>query len=227
MKNYLINLSKCILFKSLREEEILEILDSIDVNTCNYKKDEIIAVEGSNCNSLGIILNGGVEIHKPFPSGKVVTINHFKSGEIFGEAIVFSGTHLYPATVISSLNKTKIMYIYKKDIIKIMTLNPEIINNFLGVLSNRIIMLNHRITNLSYDTLRKRISNLLLLEHKQQKTNKLVFTYDRKKMAELLNTARPSLSRELSKMQAEGLIKFHRNRIQILNIEELEKILIE
>src|SRR5699024_8232258 len=122
-------------------------------NIKNYKKNEVIAVQGSNCNSLGIILNGKIEIHKPFSSGKVVTINHFKSGEIFGEALVFSGIHLYPATVISSSDNTKIMYIYKEDIIKIMTLNPKIIDNFLGVLSNRIIMLNNRITNLSYDTL--------------------------------------------------------------------------
>ncbi len=119
------------------------------------KKNEVIAVEDDECNSLGIILDGNIEIHKPFPSGKVVTINHFKAGNIFGEALVFSGKHLYPATIISSDN-SKIMYIDREDIVNMMTLDSRIIHNFMGVLSNRILMLNNRITNLSYDTLRKK-----------------------------------------------------------------------
>lgn len=85
----------------------------------------------------------------------MVTINHFKAGNIFGEALVFSGRHVYPATIISS-NQSEIMYIKREEIVKMMTFNPQVIENFMGVLSNRILMLNNRITNLSYDTLRKK-----------------------------------------------------------------------
>lgn len=226
MDNYLNSLLNCILFKSIEESNIKTILNSIDFNIKDYKKGEIIALEGSNCSSLGIILNGQVEIHKPFSSGRVVTINHFNEGEIFGEAIVFSGIHTYPATVLSS-DSTQIMYIYREDIIKIMTLEPQIINNFIGVLSNRILMLNDRITNLSYGSLRKKISNLLLLEYNKQKTTKLILSYDRKQMAELLNIQRPSLSRELSNMQEDGLIEFNKNEINILDPIKLENSLIE
>ena len=108
MEKYLKHLVQCVLFKSLSESEIQNILKSVPYIIKNYEKNEVIAVEDDECNSLGIILDGNIEIHKPFPSGKVVTINHFKAGNIFGEALVFSGKHLYPATIISSDN-SKIM----------------------------------------------------------------------------------------------------------------------
>ncbi len=225
MEKYLKHLVQCVLFKSLSESEIQNILKSVPYIIKNYEKNEVIAVEDDECNSLGIILDGNIEIHKPFPSGKVVTINHFKAGNIFGEALVFSGKHLYPATIISSDN-SKIMYIDREDIVTMMTLDSRIIHNFMGVLSNRILMLNNRITNLSYDTLRKKITNILLLEYNRQKSPYLTLPYSRKKMAELLNIPRPSLSRELVNMKEEGIIDFYKNKIKILDLKKLEDSLL-
>lgn len=225
MKKYLKSLSKCILFKDIEEVKIEEILNSMTYNISTYEKDSIIAIEGDDCNSLGIILEGNIEIHKSFPSGKVVTINHFSAGNIFGEALVFSGTHVYPATILSS-STSKIMYLKRDTITKLMTIDERIINNFMGVLSNRILMLNDRISNLSLDTLRKKISNIILKQYKKQKSLKIILPYSRKKMAQLLNIPRPSLSRELINMQDEELINFNKNNITILNLKKIEESLL-
>lgn len=103
-----------------------------------------------------------------------------------------------------------------------MNLDSRIINNFVGVLSNRILMLNERITTLSYDTIRKKIIDILLFEYKKQHSFNIILPYSRKKMAEILNIPRPSLSRELSNMKEEKLIDFYRNRFKILDLESLE-----
>lgn len=222
---YIKPLSKCVLFRNMEEAEIEEIINSLVYTIKSYDKDEVIAIENDDCDSLGVILSGNVEIHKPFPSGKVVTINHFSAGNVFGEALVFSERHRYPATIISS-NKSKIMYIKREDIVKMMTHNPKIIKNFMGVLSNRILMLNDRITNLSYDSLRKKISSILLNEYKRQRSPNIILPYSRKKMAEILNIPRPSLSRELVNMREEGIIDFYKNKIKILDIRKLEDSLL-
>lgn len=225
MKSSFYNLNKSVIFKNLSINEINDILISTPYLIKSFAKDDIIAIEEDPCSSLGIILKGSIEIHKSFPSGKLVTINHFVEGNIFGEALVFSKEHKYPATIISS-EDSEIMYISKDDIIKMMSLNPHILNNFVGVLSNRILMLNERITNLSYDSLRKKIANILLLEYAKQKSLNILLPYSRKKMAQLLNITRPSLSRELVNMKEDGLIDFHKNKIKILSLKELEKILL-
>lgn len=225
MKNYLKSLSDCVLFKGIDEARIEEILSLISYTVKDYEKNSIIAIEGDDCHSLGIILEGNIEVHKPFPCGKIVTINHFSAGNVFGEALVFSGKHLYPATILST-EETKVMYLRREIIVKLMTLDERIISNFMGVLSNRILMLNNRLTNLSLDTLRKKISNILLLEYKTQKSLDIRLPYSRKKMAELLNIPRPSLSRELINMKEEGIIDFSKNKVKILDLKRIEDSLL-
>src|SRR5690554_4541515 len=99
MKSYINNLLKCVLFKNMEGKEVEDILVLINSNIKHYTSNDIIAIEGDSCDNVGIILNGDIEIHKSFASGKVVTINHFEAGNIFGEALVFSGEHKYPATI--------------------------------------------------------------------------------------------------------------------------------
>lgn len=226
MSKYLGSLSKSVLFRSIDLEIIQNLLNSIIYTIVDYNTNDIIAIEGDDCARLAIILSGSVEIHKPFPSGKVVTISHFKSGNVFGEAILFSGKHIYPANVISS-SKSKVMYIDKSQIIKLITLNDIVLNNFLSVLSNRILMLNNRLTNLSLDTVRKKIANTILMEYAEQKQNLISLPFCRRKMAEMLNIPRPSLSRELAKMKVDGIINYRKNLIEILDMDLLEASLLE
>lgn len=215
------SLLKCVLFKNMNKEEIEKVLENIPNNLKSFPSGEIIAIEGDSCDSVGIILDGNIEIHKSFASGKLVTINHFEAGNIFGEALVFSGEHRYPATIISS-DSSRVMFVGRNDIIKLMTLDTRILNNFMGVLSNRILMLNQRLTNLTLDTLRKKIANLILEEYKKQKSNYITLPFSRKKMAEMLNIPRPSLSRELVKMKEDGIIDFYKNKVKILDIDALK-----
>jgi CRP-like cAMP-binding protein len=226
MEKYIDSLSKSILFKSLEIEETKVLLNAVPYTIVNYEKNNVIAIEEDDCHCLGIILNGNVEIHKPFPSGKIVTINNFQAGNVFGEALVFSGTHKYPATIISTTD-SKIMYINKDDIIKLMMTNDKVLSNFVSVLSNRILMLNYRITNLSHDTVRKKIVNMILDEYSKQQSKNLILPFCRKKMAELLNIPRPSLSRELMNMKNDGIIDYNKNRLEIIDIDLLEECLLK
>lgn len=225
MKSIIQALKKSVLFKNIDEETISKLLESITWTVEKYKTNDVIAIEGDSCDRLGIILNGNIEIHKPFESGQVVTINHFSQGNIFGEALVFSGTHEYPATIISS-DKSEVLFISRQDVVDLMSLNKIILNNFVGVLSNRILMLNEKMTNLSYNSVRKKVANMILTAHRKQKSLNIELPYGRKKMAELLNIPRPSLSRELINMKNENLIDFHKNEITILNLDDLEDTLI-
>ena len=226
MDKYLDILNKSVLFNCLNKDDIKFLLNSISYNIVEYNKDDIIAIEEDDCTSLGIILSGSIEIHKPFPSGKVVTLSNFEAGNVFGEAILFSGTHKYPATVMST-SQSIIMYIEKAEIVKLMGLNDKVLNNFVSVLSNRILMLNDRLTNLSLDTVRKKIANILLMECKKQMNQSIILPFSRKKMAEMLNIPRPSLSRELAKMKEDGIIDFSRSNLEIINIDLLEDLLLE
>ena len=88
MEAYISSLLKCVLFKNMKEDEIKKTIQHIPYSINGFSSGDIIAIEGDSCDRLGIILEGNIEIHKSFASGKNVTINHFESGNIFGEALV-------------------------------------------------------------------------------------------------------------------------------------------
>lgn len=217
-------LKKCVLFINITEIELLKILGEITPQTSTYSKNETIAFEGDECTSIGIVLEGSIEIQKLFLSGKAMTVNSLNAGDIFGEVIVFSKMKSYPSTIIAS-STSKILFINKSDIIKICSLNDILLNNFMELLSNKILLLNKKIKNLSFDTIREKICSYILEEYQKQKRKDILLPFSRKEMADILGVQRPSLSREFAKMKDDGLIDFTKNKIVILDINSLEDYL--
>ena len=210
--------------KNFPENEIKSFLEKVNYTFLSYSKGEIIAIEESNCSKIGIITGGTVEVQKIFSSGKVITIGSLKVSDIFGEVIIFSNRNPSPATITASSN-ADVMFISKEDILKLCNLFPVFLNNFMSLLSNKILMLNKKLKNISYETLRQKIASYILDEYSHQKKLDIILNYTRKEMAEQLGIPRPSLSRELVNMKKDNLIDFSKNHIIIKNVNNLEKLL--
>ena len=226
INNHINVLSNCILFKRFSEHELINLLNSIKCKIHSYQKEEIIAMEEQECSSIGIVLEGHVEVQKIFVSGKMITITRLKPKDIFGEVIIFSDYNKYPATIVSN-NSSKVMFISKDEIANLCKINTHFLENFIGLLSGKILMLNKKLKTLSLQTIRQKISNYLLEEYYQQKKNLLTLPYSRKELAEQLGIPRPSLSRELVNMKKDHLIDFYKNTIKITDIAGLESCLYE
>ena len=225
------HLTHCILFKGLTPEELQNLIASINYSisdnckNCVECQTCIIALEGDLCDSLGIVLQGELEVQKHYASGKVVTLAKLNKGKTFGEAIAFSETNIYPATIVSYKGSI-ILYISKKDIIAMCSSYPQVLNNFMQLLSSKILLLNKKIKELSFETLRQKISNYLLSQYEIQKTKALILPISRKNLAEHLGVQRPSLSRELVNMKDDGLIDFNKNLVQLKDLKGIESTLI-
>ncbi|MCB2293171.1 Crp/Fnr family transcriptional regulator [Clostridium algoriphilum] len=224
-------LKQCILFKGLTLHELQNLITNInysiidDCKNCADCHTCIVALEGDICNSLGIVIKGELEVQKHYASGKIVTLAKLNTGKIFGEAIAFSETNIYPATIVSHKGSI-ILYISKKDIIAMCSSYPKVLNNFMQLLSSKILLLNRKIKELSFETLRQKISNYLLSQYEIQKTLDLILPMSRKDLAEHLGVQRPSLSREFVNMKNDGLIAFNKSSVQIKDLDGIEKILI-
>lgn len=221
MKNISETLMKCILFKNLRQENIEALLRFLKYRVETYKKNSLIAQEGDYCNSIGIVIDGTVELQTIYPSGKVSTLTQLTSGSTFGEAILFASYNEYPQTV-TSVTKATVMFFDKEEVVHMLTHHPIVLENFLTLMSNKLIMLNRKVKVLSLDTIRQKICSFLLKEYKLQKNLIIKVTLSRKHMAEHMAVQRPSLSRELIKMEEEGLISYDKDTITIHDIEALE-----
>jgi CRP-like cAMP-binding protein len=227
MHNLIQSLKKCILFKELDSQEIQDILQKVrysihdNCKNCISCRTCILALEGDDCSSIGIVLQGNVEIQKHYPNGKIVSLSTLSEGHIFGEAIVFSSHHKYPATIVTMKN-SKIIHISREDIIYMCSENSQILKNFMELLSSKILNLNKKITELSLETLRQKIIFYLLQQYKEQKNLKIRLSMSKKQLAEYLGVQRPSLSRELINMKNEGLISVDKDIIEIFDLETLQ-----
>ena len=89
------SLRKSIIFKDVSEVNFNEIVNEIPFRILDYKKNEILFFEGDDCNSIGIVLDGEVEVNKGLTIGKKVNITKIKAGDMFAEAVVFSQYHKF------------------------------------------------------------------------------------------------------------------------------------
>lgn len=226
MKNLSESLTECMLFRNLRIENIEALLRFFKYKVETYKKNSLIAQEDDFCDSIGVVISGTVELQTIYPSGKVSTLTQLHPGNTFGEAILFASYSEYPQSV-TSVTKSEILFIKKEEVVHMLTHHPIVLENFLTLISNKMIMLNRKVKILSFDTIRQKICDFLIKEYKIQRTLKIQVKLSRKHMAEHMAVQRPSLSRELIKMEQEGLIEYDKDTITIIDLDLLEMELLQ
>ena len=212
MENIIKIIKKNQLFSGVSEENIKNISKDIKYYIKTYNKGEIIAHEDDECRSLSLVLSGVVEIQRLYLNGKYIVL----------EALVFSKARTYPATVIY-LNESKVLFIDKSDILKILTKEEKVLENFISLLSNKVFILNSKIKSISFKSVRQKVIGYILNEVKEQKSNSIMLKNTKEEIAALLAIPRPSLSRELINLRNLGYIKFDRKKITVLDIESLEE----
>ena len=210
------------LFVGVSDENIKNVLKEIKYYIKTYKKGEIIANEDDECRSLSLVLSGKVEIQRLYSNGKYIVLNRLFEGDVFGEALVFSKSKTYPATVIA-LSECTVLFINKMDVLKICSNEEKILENFISLLSDKVFILNSKIKSISFKSIRQKVINYILNEVKEQKSNSIILKNTKEEIASLLGIPRPSLSRELINLRDMNYIEFNRKKITILDIESLEE----
>jgi len=218
------NLKNCKLFQNISEQEIKDILSSISYRTKSFSKNQVLAFEEDSITEIGIVLQGQIEMQKILPSSKTISITKMKHGDVFGEVIVFSNTKHYPVTIIS-ITHSKILFISKNDILNTCKLSTSFLENLIGLLSQKTLLLSNKLTLISYKTVREKIADYLLSEFQKENSLTIKLHMTKKKLSEHLGITRPSFSRELINMKEEGLIKYSKSTITIIDLQLIKDIL--
>ena len=196
-------LQKNELFKGLSAEKIENVINKIKYSIKRYSKNEIIANEDDVCTTLSLVLDGSVEIQRLYSNGKYIVLKRLSTGDVFGEALVFSKAKTYPATVMS-LSESSIFFIDKEDVLKLCSTEEKILENFISLLSDKVFILNSKIKSISFKSIRQRVINFILDEVREQKNKNIILKNTKEEIAASLGIPRPSLSRELIYLRDNG-----------------------
>ncbi len=213
-------LNKCCLFNHLSVEETEKIIDDISCSIKYYKKGEVIFSPLQTADRLGVILKGSIDVQKFFASGKVITVGRRLPYDLIADASMFASISCYPATV-SARENSYVWLINKAQLLKIFAKDNRIMVKFLESVSNRTLALNTMVEILSLNSVPAKIAYFLTMEQKKANSNTITLKFPKKSLAEQINVARPTLSRELKKMQLDGIISYDKRTIKIHNLEKL------
>ena len=219
-------LTTCPLFAGIGPEEIQAILACLNPAVREYKKNEYLAVAGEKFTGVGVVLTGRAMVTKENAAGNRVIIASLQTGDLFGEMVAFTGEKVWPATVLAQ-QRTEAFFLPPERIVgncpRQCPGHRLLITNMLKILSEKALMLNRKVEYLTMRSLRGKIAAFLLEQARRAKTSTFMLPFNRNEWAEFLNVARPSLSRELGKMKADGLIDFHGASVKIIDGEALRQ----
>jgi len=208
------------LFSHLSVEEIEKLLKDITSSFKCYRRNEVIFSPHQPADTLGILLKGSIDAQKIFASGKVITIGRRFPYDLIADVPIFANTGYYPSTI-SACENSQIWLVNKANLLKLFTKDTRVMLKFLESVSNRALALSSVVEILSLNSVPAKIAYFLTMEQKIQKSCTITLKFPKKSLAEQINVSRPSLSRELKKMQLSGIISCHKRTIKVHSLEKL------
>jgi len=212
------------LFRGLTAHQVQRLLSDIPFFTQSYEKDETVFYPLETADRIGVILRGKVQSYKLFPNGNQVNVTIRTVGDIIGPAAALSVQGRYPFGV-AALEHTEVLMFRRDSFLCLLRKDPRLAENALSEISSITFMLQQRLELLSYHGIDQKIAFYLLMASKESGKATVPIPGSMTKWALMMNVSRPSLYRELKRLDEQGLLRFTAPEIQILDAPALEKLL--
>ncbi len=217
-------LSESELFSGLHASEISNLLSDFLFKTRKYDRYDVIAIQGDPYNNLYLVMDGTVSSEISDPAGKRVKLEIFARSSIIAPGIIFALDNTLPVTITAETD-CLLLSLSKEMVVSILQTNRTCMINYLTTLGNKINILAEKIRLFQFSSLQQKIAGYLLNLYEKQGSNSLVIPYTRENLADFFGVARPSLSRELSRMSEAGIIAIDGKKIQLLKKTALKYLL--
>ncbi len=210
------------IFRGFDGVRIEEILSNINHQVKKYNPGTVVAISGEQVQSLRIVISGVVKGEMTDSSGRVLKIENIPAPGALAPAFLFGAANTFPVDVVA-LEPSELLIIEKGEFIRMLSLYPNLLENYLDMICSRSQFLSEKIRFFTFKTIRARIADYLLGVSASGKDNiKLKITQH--EMSELFGVARPSVARAMKELEDAGIIKADRKDIMILDREGLINI---
>jgi len=216
-------LKQVAIFSSLSEPEFTFL--TARVVPKKFGAGELIFSEGEGCAGLYIVEAGSVRIFKSSAGGREQVLSIDGPGGSIAELPVFDGGS-YPASA-QAITPVTLLFFSKQDFHALCRQHPEVALKVLRVVGGRLRRLVGIIEELSFTTVRHRLAALLVRLAKSEGTRSASgFTFalpvNNNELAAQIGTVRELVSRNMSRLQSEGLIQIDGRTIVIPDLKRLE-----
>lgn len=219
------NLESSKLFQMITEEETQRILKCSKARMKQYPSGTYIFEQGGLPTRLFLLLSGQVQICKDFTSGKRDVLYLVEAGNVFGEIFLFGDRkkYWYDAVAVTDVSVLEMPWdFFYHFCSNACDHHKQLTQNMLEILSEDNFKITRKLHIISTSSLRERIAIWLIDSMNENSVVEL--RMNREQLADFLGVARPSLSRELMRMQKDGLIEVSRKTIRICDRDAVEML---
>ncbi len=215
------------LFAGISPDDLRALTACLSPVIRHCQKGEIAAAAGEPLRSIGLVLEGEVEILHENAAGSQSLLAFAARGATFGEVAAFAGQPVWPSTVTARTDCT-LLFIPPERFVggcpKACEFHKQLIQNMLKILAQKALRLNRKVEYLEIRGIRQKLCTYLLEQKKLHGSHTFILPLNKNELADYLHVSRPSLSREFGLLRDEGLLDYYLSSVRLLDVEAIQKI---
>lgn len=211
------------IFYAVPMSTIEKIVASPDCELKDYRKGQLIYGRTEFSRSLGVVLSGSLRVMKGNAGGHAMIMSTLGPSSLFGAAALFNDESEY-ATDITALSDAQIVFFTQRLVRRMLRFDPQIADNYIKYLSERILFLNRKLYFLSSGTAEQRLAGFLLDNLTEGEASELPMPLSKLSLA--LNVSRASLYRAFDALAEDGAISKDGKSICVNSAERLKKYIL-
>lgn len=215
-------LSEFPLFRGISEEELPVLLSCLQAGSRRFAKGGYVLRAGEETKTLFVLLSGTAFIVQEDFWGNRNLLATIRRGQSFAES--FACMEGRPLTV-SVLAETD-CEIMSLDVRRILAVcraacgcHSRMLRNLLSELAAKNLFYNEKMMHMSQRTTRAKLLSYFSSAAQENGSDSFEIPFSRQQLADYLSVERSGLSAELSRMQKEGILCYHKNRFVLFREE--------
>lgn len=185
-----------------------------------YPKGQILILNGSPTAHIYHLISGIVKQYDISYRGDEVILNLFKVPAFFPMSLALNGgesRYTFEAKTALEVRQAPV-----EDVVEFIKANPDVMFDLLSRVYSGVDGLLERVTHLMSSSARDRLCFELIIDArrfgKQQADGSYILDISEKELGARAGLSRETISREMSKLHKEGLVKIEKHQITIPNV---------
>lgn len=202
----------------MTDSERNECFLTLNAHRRSYKKGEAILHAGDLTDQMGMVLSGSVIIESNDMWGNRTILGYVGTGQFFVETYALLIEEVMLVDVMANEN-CQILFIHISKLISNMqneAWSQKLYRNLLLISSYKNLTLSSRSFHTAPKSARWRILAYLNTISLQKHSIEFDIPFDRQQLADYLNLERTNMSKELTRMQRDGIIECRKNHFKLL-----------
>lgn len=207
------------LFAGISPADLDGMLACLGARAVEYERGRPVLRSGERVTAFGVVLSGQVQIFQEDYFGNRSIFANAGPGQLFAESFACAEASALPVSV-TALADSRLLFIdcgrLSAPCSRACGFHSRLVHNLLNILARKNIALTQKIEITSRRTTREKLLAYLSAQARQAGSGRFFIPFDRQELADYLSVDRSAMSAELGRLRDGGLLRFRKNRFELL-----------